>query len=574
MSTYLNILIEEKIMSEIITAINAKPETIRTFLGNYEYVIPDYQRPYSWNKDECIRLWEDITVYFEESTSANLNSPYFLGNIVIYNESKKRYVIDGQQRLITLNLLIRALFTKCNTYTALEKIIYKNDPLKEKVITPYKIKVEHNVLGDNENIKLQDAMLNRAEESKYRFNYELFFENIDTYFNKKELDSKQIEQFVLTLIDNIIVLPIECTSVEGALTIFETINNRGMDLSDSDIFKSKLYKYAGDNKNEFVSRWNELVENVDRIGIELKNIFSHYMHVIRGKEKNVDSIVGLRKFYDQNSSDRLRNWQDVMDSLDKLVWGWEYITNKDIKAPVEVLNWCSVLLKYPNSYWEYPIMTFLHNHITKENDDFQFYKKSEFLELIKETTKYCYWKWLKFRGVNAIKDTIFKVVRDVANNNDYKKIYYDDFLSDFTGDSKKGMEKSLKNILLGDLGRGLKGICLLTSVLNEEQKQLIPEDFQIEHILPHKWDNYKYSDWTNHLYKQYFNMLGNLVILEKTLNIKSSNRFFPEKKLQYLKSNIKDVRALADLNSWTPTSCKNRQNQLLTRLTHFFIDKI
>jgi len=355
-------------MADVITAINAKPETIKNFLGIHEYVIPDYQRPYSWGKDECVKLWEDLTSFFEDSKSNNYESPYFLGNIVIYNDNKKRCVVDGQQRLITLNLLIRALFNKCNSFTILERLLYRLSPITGEIIKPYEIRIEHNVLGDDENKKVNDALLNQTIESKYKENYDLFYERIVEYFQYQNFDAKQIETFVLTLIDNVVVLPIECTDFESALTIFETINNRGMDLNDSDIFKSKLYKFSSSEKDQFIKRWNELVQNVAGSGLELKNIFSHYMHVLRGKEKIVDSIVGLRKFYDQSGSTRLRNWEDVMNSLDKLVWGWNYITNKENDASIEILNWCRVLVKYPNSYWEYPIMTFLHENATKAGD--------------------------------------------------------------------------------------------------------------------------------------------------------------------------------------------------------------
>ena len=236
-------------MNEIITAINAKPETVESFLGHYEYVIPDYQRPYSWGKDECIRLWDDLTTYYEEKDEGEINtSPYFLGNVVIYNEKGKRVVVDGQQRLITLNLLVRALFTQCQTFTILEKMLYKKDPLTDEVIKDpdYQIRIEHNVLGENEQKKLTNAFLGKDYESNYQNNYLILKKEIEEYF--LDFTAKQKESFILTFIRKIVLLPIECTNIESALTIFETVNNRGMDLSDSDIFKSKLYKNAEEEK--------------------------------------------------------------------------------------------------------------------------------------------------------------------------------------------------------------------------------------------------------------------------------------------------------------------------------------
>lgn len=553
-------------MSEVITAINAKPETIKSFLGNYLYVIPDYQRPYSWGKDECIKLWEDLMNYYEDEF--NPDSPYFLGNVVIYNQDGKRRVIDGQQRLITLNLFIRALHEKCQ-FPVLEKIVYQLDPLTGDVKQPFEVRVEHNVLGDNENEKLKDAILNQKTESKYTENYQIFLEFIEKYIRNFSVEQK--EKFVLTVINNVVLLPIECTDFESALTIFETINNRGMDLSDADIFKSKLYKYSQSLNDEFVERWNELSFNVDKTDLEIKDLFTHFMHVLRGKEGNVDSIIGLRKFYDQENSKKLKNWEDVMKSLEKLLFGWNYISNEKYGASAKILNWIKVLKKYPNSYWEYPIMTFLHNNIQKNNDSYNVNNESKFLDLILNISKYCYWKWLKYRGVNAIKDTIFKVVRAVYNNADYNEVLLNDINSE-SNTNKRGRESSLQTILEQDLGRGLKGLCLMSSILNEKQNSIIPDDWQIEHILPKKWGHYKYNSWTEQNFNQYHGKLGNLVTLEKSLNPKASNRFFQEKKLIYKTSNIAEIREISNYSEWTPKDFKERHNNVKSRIIKFLIE--
>jgi uncharacterized protein with ParB-like and HNH nuclease domain len=234
-------------MSEVISAINAKPESVRTFLGSNEYVIPDYQRPYSWGKDESVQLWEDILNFYKENKEAKINSPYFLGNIVIYNKDSSRYVIDGQQRLITLNLLISALLKSCNTFKALEAVLYKKDKITDKLLNPKQIKIDHRVLGGNENDHLKAILLNESkvederDKSIFQKNYEVFRGRIEEFF--KQENSPEIKDFISTILDKIVVLPIECTDFESALTIFETINNRGMDLSDTDIFKSKLLHY-------------------------------------------------------------------------------------------------------------------------------------------------------------------------------------------------------------------------------------------------------------------------------------------------------------------------------------------
>jgi uncharacterized protein with ParB-like and HNH nuclease domain len=554
-------------LSEIITAINAKPETIYTFLTN-QYVIPDYQRPYSWDDEEqCSKLWEDIIDFFEKQD----DSPYFLGNVVVYSENKKRHVVDGQQRLITLNLLIKALLNNNRSFSILENCLYQQDSRTGLVITEpsRKIRIEHNVLGESEKDKLENVLIKNYEDenSKYFKNYNFFDNKFRDY--TKSFSSQQTNELIEAIIYHIVILPIECTNLESALTIFETINNRGMDLSDADIFKSKLYKNAGIQKEEFVNQWNEISNNLEKEKtIDLKRIFTQYMHVIRGKEKIIENIVGLRKFYDHEKSRRLSNWQDVLISMKKLIGGWDYITNSKDNggASNEVLNWVIILRHYPNSYWEYPIMTFLHNN-SKINDEEEFVfdnkKEEELLNLLKVTTKYCYFKWLKYRTIGSVKDTIFKVVKDISYSGNYKKTYYDDI-----------KDENIEYDLNKDLGKGQKGICLLNAILCETRSIKIPEGFHVEHILPKKWERYNYLDWNDDTYKKYHEKLGNLLILEGGKNIKVGNKPFADKKLEYQKSVLTETREVANKYiNWSCNDFEKRNAEIVDRLEKWFLKK-
>lgn len=102
-------------------ALQATPQTIQEVF-NYTYIIPEYQRPYSWGKEECENLWEDLYNFFESKPTCN--DKYFLGNIVLYEEDNNYCVVDGQQRLISLLLLMRAIFEKVMTFNSLERCLF------------------------------------------------------------------------------------------------------------------------------------------------------------------------------------------------------------------------------------------------------------------------------------------------------------------------------------------------------------------------------------------------------------------------------------------------------------------
>ena len=74
------------------------------------FLIPEYQRPYSWGDDEVITLFDDLWEFSIDRTQEGGARSYFLGSIVSYKENEVSQIIDGQQRLTSLFLLLRAIF--------------------------------------------------------------------------------------------------------------------------------------------------------------------------------------------------------------------------------------------------------------------------------------------------------------------------------------------------------------------------------------------------------------------------------------------------------------------------------
>ena len=82
------------------------------------FLIPDYQRPYAWEEDECLTLWNDIFTFARTDGGFDLDDEYFLGPIVVFrNANKQLEVIDGQQRLISLLLILRAFYEEMQTFS-------------------------------------------------------------------------------------------------------------------------------------------------------------------------------------------------------------------------------------------------------------------------------------------------------------------------------------------------------------------------------------------------------------------------------------------------------------------------
>lgn len=137
--------------------LNVDQKTIKDLFQDKkaDFLIPDYQRPYAWGETECQTLWDDIFSFAipdDGRTEFDSNSEYFLGPIVTFkNDDAKMEVIDGQQRLTTLMLLLRAFYAKFGhmqdkasvaTRQNIEKCIWKTDEFGEPNMSALKIDSE------------------------------------------------------------------------------------------------------------------------------------------------------------------------------------------------------------------------------------------------------------------------------------------------------------------------------------------------------------------------------------------------------------------------------------------------
>lgn len=108
------------------TSIEVNKNSVKEFLATgekYKFLIPEYQRPYSWDEEQITTLFNDLVEFTKHNGKDKPKGTYFLGSIVAYyNEDKEQEIIDGQQRITTLFLLLRAIYAKLESMSdTLEK---------------------------------------------------------------------------------------------------------------------------------------------------------------------------------------------------------------------------------------------------------------------------------------------------------------------------------------------------------------------------------------------------------------------------------------------------------------------
>ena len=502
-----------------------------------DYIIPDYQRPYAWDEDSCQTLWDDIFSFAipdNDATKFDTNDEYFLGSIVTFeNDKKQKEVIDGQQRLTTFMLLLRAFydrFTKMQDQGSkdfserIASCIWKTDEMGKPDKDHLKIYSVVATDKDKEEFLsiLRTGIVTNDQTSRYANNFRFFLKKVDEFINSFPTFAKNLPARIL---NNCILMPIEAESQDTALRIFSTLNDRGLPLSDSDIFKAQFYQYykqkSEDDRDEFIKDWKKPEETCEKIfhpitGTPMDDLFTRYMYFIRAKRDNNKSSTteSLRRFYERDKYSVLKQ-DDTFENLKDLAQFWEDITDQNRERfSEEVLKKLFILNYAPNSMWNYFISVYYLANRTEDGklDD------EDFKMFLDRTIAFIWGYAIIHPGVNALRTPIFAEMLNIVNLNEVT-------FSDFKFDK----EQTRSAILIYDFKNGrpiTKSMLALRMMLNKEQSYpKLSQQFDIEHIYPRKRQENEKGLSNN----RQIDLLGNKSLLEKRINIRASDYRFEDK---------------------------------------------
>ena len=503
-----------------------------------DFLIPDYQRPYAWSEVECRTLWDDIFSFaFPEGNSDNFKSTdeYFLGPIVTFkNGDGKQEIIDGQQRLTTLMLLLRAIYKKLETTSnsnaqkvreRIGECIWEKDEFGN--VNKDKLKISSEVATDAQKDEftnvLKQGEATSTMKSRYAANYRFFQGKIDEFVSS---DPFSFIYFPARLMNNCILLPIEAESQDSALRIFSTLNDRGMPLSDSDIFKAQFYKFYSSQgkKDYFIDKWKEFEELSNKIfhpisGIPMDELFTRYMYYERAKQGiKLSTTEALRKFYEKNSYSLLKS-EDTFENLRDLADFWNDVSNqsKD-RFSEKILRKLFVLNYAPNGMWYYFVSVYyMHNRDAEGNLDDKVF--DTFLEKIIAFI----WTYAVINpGVNMLRTPVYAEMVNIVND---KPVTFEDFKFDIGSVKSTFLNFSFNN------GRPItKAMLTWWAFLDNDQELLSVETvFEIEHIYAKNRADKEHSLEN----RKNLEALGNKVLLEKRINIRASDYRFEDKKKYY-----------------------------------------
>ena len=502
-----------------------------------DFLIPDYQRPYAWGISECRTLWEDLFSFAfpsDDIDSFNENEEYFLGSIVTFkNDRQQQEIIDGQQRITTLMLLLRAFYNKFRDMPGrksermkenLEMCIWKTDADGE--YNPDDVKIMSEVATDNDREEFAKILITGDTEgmgSRYAKNFDYFRERVGEFLVKYVDYFRDLPNRIL---NNCVLLPIEAETQDTALRIFSTLNDRGKPLSDSDIFKAQMYKFYSSigEKDKFMETWKWLDETTSVIfhpiyGTPLDELFTRYMYYERALDDNTSSTVeALRKFYEKDGYAIFKR-KETLDNIVTLAKFWKEVLAQDEERFSEsILRRFFVLYYSPNGMWRYMVTVyFMHNKDVEGGID-----EARFATFLDKITAFTSAYAITNPGVGSLRLPMFTEMQNIVNN---KEVTFSKYKFDETRFRSVFQNYNFSN------SRLITKAMLTWWAFHFGGQKLVSlySPFDIEHIYPR---NRQQKEGTLKD-KRSIELLGNKALLERRINIRASDYRFADKVKYY-----------------------------------------
>ena len=551
-------------------------------LKKYEkFVIPEYQRAYSWEQPQCDKLWQDIDEFINEySCSKSINTNYFFGTIIIQcsdsssnPEDHGFHLIDGQQRTTTFFILLKALLICLNE--VIPKL--KSDSETENLIEGlkdsqrtimrilYKAEAEEipQMLKDNDKIKniniLENKSMNLIDSYKNEFKdileaqdfetaenkviripfkkknnkFTNYFKNFLYFYNKlNELEQPNLRQFAKLFLKECQVIEIKSWKLNQAVTMFNSLNSTGLPLADADIIAAGLYSEAGSN-NDSLSKLKDEWKNIKSLTevlnskkiIYIDDVFKQFMYINRAEENDADlTTPGLRRYYIEINKDLLKSPKDLCQNLLKIINIWDKI--KDYPLIKLSLKFNENIKIFIASFF------FRFDNISEinENDINEISECLIRLFAILELSDTGY-------SNSKFKSFLYQLNIKLVD----KKISIDEIRTMFDDHIRKNWKK--ENIIEEIKSYDNNILVYLNEYLYAKQKKTsfnFEENVNIEHIMPKSGKNIATiredaGITDKNIFDDLVHKIGNKILLEKDINNSISNGWFKTKKTKSIK---------------------------------------
>lgn len=543
-------------------------ELLKVFSSDFDFRIPEYQRPYSWRPEHALQLLDDLGEALDQSE----DEPYFLGSVVLVKrpESADSDVIDGQQRLTTLTILLSVLRDlSSEDEVRAELAIMVREPgskvqgleakprltLRERDAEFFRQYIQEpgsteKLGGLTENHLTNDSMRSIVDNARA----------LTSALRSEAWPEERRFRLIQLLSKRTLLVVVTTSDLDSAYRIFSVMNARGLDLSPSDIFKSQVVGAISENsRKEYADKWEDIEAALGRQ--EFGELFAHIRMIYAKQRAQADILKEFPKqvLNDYTTSDRASEFVD--DVLIPYADAFQQLRDASYSAASgadAVNDWLRRLNRIGNNDWR-PVAVWALRE--KWHDPVWLAMFLRKLERMAAS--------MLLRRVYATPRALkyAEVLRDV----DERKLGLDApslLLS-------PGEIKATRDALDGDIylhTQGRRYILLRTdeALANVSGVSYDSKVITVEHVLPQNPSSK--SRWQKHFNQEqrdhWTHRLANLVLLNRTKNSEAQNYDFETKKQKYF-SGRKGVSTFAltsqvlSADKWTPRSLEIRQKDLL-----------
>jgi uncharacterized protein with ParB-like and HNH nuclease domain len=553
------------------TLLNTDTEDLKELLSNGKnYSVPPYQRDYSWKDEHWEDLWADLMNV--EATRED----HYMGALVLESGERKQYrIIDGQQRMATLSILVLA----CVDYLyALASQGVDTDANRERAAL-----LESSYLGAKDPTSLRitpKLKLNANDDTFFQLNIaqrkapqggvrglrdsERLLWNCFNFFKRKVEDKfgptkrgEAIAAFVGEIVtERLVFISVRVQDQLSAYTVFETLNARGLELTETDLLKNYLLSLADrlspSQMEPVLRQWARITGRVGIAGFPefLRHHLNSQREYVRQKQlfktikrdiTTMDQVFALLDQLETNAA-----WFEALNDFSSEFW----LDYQGAREQVRVLNLFSV------SQFT-PLILAAKDRFTASND-------------LVEILRYCAVISVRFNGVGRrsthILEEIYNraaldVVRGTAATlaavrQVLRPIYIPDeeFETDFSVLRLKNRSTSGKRLryFLAKIEKQLSGSDISDDAMTAT----------VEHILPENPGESGWDHFSSEAHERSYERLGNYSLLERTLNGQcAANAAFAKKQLAYAQSQYQASRKLVELSEWTEVTIAKRQSE-------------
>lgn len=455
---------------------------------NITYKVPIYQRDYDWKVKQCEQLYRDVKrlIGIEES-----KKHHFTGSIILGGEhANERYIVDGQQRMVTVSLMLLAI----------------RDLVKEGKISTNDFDIEIiNPLIFNKNNERKIMLIREDDEAFKAIAHErlsnVVESNITKNYNsfKIMMESDANEYIISDLykaIENLIIIKIELEKHDDAQMVFESINSTGLELSAGDMIRNYLLMGSSskEQKRLYYKYWLDIEQNTKIKGeSEISDLVRQYLTILKNFKQNTNNIYSdFKEIMERRSIDK----ESALADLQFYSKYYKMVTSNDLYD--ERLNRKMRMLNYMGAVPIYPFLISLLSHNEKKNtsaDSEKYISNDDILKIFSTIETFMIRR--KMCDISGSHANLFSSLHTaILNLDDSSKDYFEKFKYVLYG--KKGstrmpedqeFEEGIRNKnIYSTIDLNQTVLVYINEYIDEEAHytldEIIERRYTIEHVMP------------------------------------------------------------------------------------------